>query len=65
MENFWDSNVWGSVMIFIVLLASLLVGNMVKKSTPFMQNSLIPTSVIGGAILIIIAAIFVCGFGPG
>lgn len=58
MENFWDSNVWGSVMIFIVLLASLLVGNMVKKSTPFMQNSLIPTSVIGGAILIIIAAIY-------
>ena len=58
MENFWDSNVWGSVMIFIVLLASLLVGNMVKKSTPFMQNSLIPTSVIGGGILIIVAAIY-------
>ena len=58
MENFWDSDVWGSVMIFIVLLASLLVGNIVKKATPFMQNSLIPTSVIGGGILIIVAAIY-------
>ncbi len=58
MENFWDSNVWGSVMVFVVLLASLLVGNMLKKAIPFMRNSLIPTSVLGGAVLIIIAAIY-------
>ncbi len=58
MENFWDSNVWGSVMIFVVLLASLLVGNMLKKGIVFLRNSLIPTSVLGGAVLIIIAAIY-------
>ena len=41
-----------------MLLGSLLAGNIVKKSIPFMRNSLIPTSVIGGAILIIIAAFY-------
>ena len=57
MENFWDSNVWSWIMIFAVLLGSLLIGNIIKK-LPFVKNSLIPTSVLGGAILLIIAAIY-------
>lgn len=58
MENFWDSNVWGSILLFTVLLASLLVGNVLKKSVPFLQASLIPTSVIGGVLLLITAGIY-------
>ncbi len=46
------------MLLFAVLLGSLLVGNIIKKSIPFFRDSLIPTSVIGGTLLIIIAAIY-------
>lgn len=58
MENFWDSNVWGFIMIVAVLLGALLAGNTLKRKIPFMKNSLMPASVIGGTILIIVAAIY-------
>ncbi len=58
MENFWDSNVWGIILLFAVLLGSLLVGNVLKKSIFILRKSLIPTSVIGGTVLIIIAAVY-------
>ena len=58
MENFWGTEVWGTFNLIAVLLASLLAGNMLKKSIRVLQASLIPTSVIGGALLIIVAAIY-------
>ena len=58
MSNFWDSNVWGWMLLMGVLLGSLLVGNIIKKSIPLLQQSLIPTSVLGGAILLIVAAVY-------
>jgi len=58
MNNFWDSNVWSTFFIVAILLVSLLVGNVVKKGIPFLRNSLIPTSVIAGLVLMIVAAIF-------
>ncbi len=58
MENFWDYSVWSTVLLFAVLLGSLLVGNMLKKGIPLLQSSLIPTSVLGGGVLIVIAAVY-------
>ena len=58
MYNFWDSEVWGWMILLAVLLGSLLVGNIFKKAIPYLQQSLIPTSVLGGAILLIVAAIY-------
>ena len=58
MINFWDFSVWGSFMLFAVLLGSLLVANILKKSVPFLEKSLIPTSVLGGAILLAVAFIY-------
>lgn len=58
MENFWDYSVWGTILLIAVLLGSLLVGNVLKKSISILRNSLIPTSVLGGTVLIIIAAIY-------
>ncbi len=58
MSNFWDYNVWSWILLFGVLLGSLLVGHMLKKLIPMLQRSLIPTSVLGGAILLIVAAIY-------
>jgi len=58
MENFWDSEVWGWMILISVLLGSLLVGNILKKGIKILQNSLIPTSVLGGGILLIVAGIY-------
>ncbi|MBE6739894.1 MAG: hypothetical protein E7565_06205 [Ruminococcaceae bacterium] len=58
MENFWDFKVWGFFCVIAVLLISLLVANVLKKSIKFLRVSLIPTSVLGGAVLIIVAGIY-------
>ena len=58
MSNFWDFNVWGGIFIIATLLGSLLVANAIKKNIPALKNSLIPTSVLGGLILLIFAEIY-------
>ena len=58
MENFWDFKAWSGILVFTVILGSLLLGNMVKRRVPFMKKSLVPTSVIGGLILLIISSIY-------
>ena len=58
METFWDSNVWGGLSVISVLLVSLLAANMLKRSIRWLQASLIPTSVVAGGILIVVAGIY-------
>ncbi len=58
MLNFWDFSVWAWMNTFAVLLGSLLIGNILKRSIPFLRDSLTPTSVVGGIILLIAAAIY-------
>lgn len=58
MENFWDFSVWSGINVLAVLLISLLAANMLKKAIPWLQASLIPTSVLGGGILIVVAGIY-------
>ncbi len=58
MENFWEYNVWSLILLFGILLGSLLIGNILRKSIPFLRKSLIPTSVLGGGILLIVTAVF-------
>ncbi len=58
MENFWDSNVWGTYLVIGILLVSLLLAHMLKRSIPFLQKSLIPTSVLGGALILIAEGLF-------
>ena len=54
MENFWDFNVWGTYNVLAVLLLSLLAANILKKSIPALRMSLIPLSVLGGILLILV-----------
>ena len=58
MENFSDYSVWGTYLIIGALLTSLLIANIIKNKTPFLKNSLIPTSVLGGLLLLLIAGIY-------
>ena len=66
MENFWDSNVWGSFLLIGILLSSLLVANVLRRKVSFLRNSLIPSSVLGGILILIFVAVYkVCSGGVG
>ena len=58
MQHFWDSNVWGFFNVLAVLLTSLLAANILKRSIPWLKRSLIPHSVLGGGILIVVAGFY-------
>ena len=58
MENFWDYSVWSGFHLMAVLLISLLAASVLKKIFPVLKVSLVPTSVLGGGILILVAGIY-------
>ena len=58
MENFWDYNVWGFFNLLAVLLLSLLAATVLRKTVKGLNESLIPTSVLGGGVLLVISAIY-------
>ncbi len=55
MANFWDYSVWSALNVIAVLLIALLLANILKKNIKALQKSLIPTSVVAGIILLLIA----------
>ena len=56
--NFWDSQVWGVFNLLAVLLGSLLAANSLKKLIPALKKSLIPSSVLGGLLLLLASIIY-------
>ena len=58
MENFWDYNVWGFFNLLAVLLLSLLAATVLRKTVKGLTESLIPTSVLGGGVLLVISAFY-------
>ncbi len=58
MENFWDYSAWGAFSLVATLLIALLLANVVKRVIKPLRNSLIPTSVLGGGMLIVIAGLY-------
>ncbi|MBE6888110.1 MAG: hypothetical protein E7484_06840, partial [Ruminococcaceae bacterium] len=58
MENFWDYSVWGTLNLIATLLLSLLAANTLKRKVYLLKVSLIPTSVLGGTILLIISGLY-------
>ena len=58
MENFWDYSVWSGVNLIGVLLLSLLFANVLKRKISWLNASLIPTSVLGGAVLLVLSGLY-------
>ena len=58
MNNFWDSSVWGPFNLLAMLLCALLAASLIKKNVKVLNESLIPTSVLAGTILLIISSIY-------
>lgn len=58
MGNFWEFSVWGTFNMVAVLLIGLLIANVLKKTVKFLEKSLIPTSVLGGAVVLLVAIVY-------
>ena len=53
--SFSELSIWTFIMVFATLLASMLIASILKRFIPFLQKTLIPVSVLGGIILLIIS----------
>ena len=58
MNSFSDYSVWSFVLLLTLLLGSLMVANIFKRRVPFLKNSLIPNSVLGGIIILLVEWIY-------
>ena len=58
MNSFSDYSVWNFVLLLTLLLGSLMVANIFKRRVPFLKNSLIPNSVLGGIIILLVEWIY-------
>jgi len=58
MNNFWDISVWGGINVFAMLLLGLLAASLIKKSIKKLQESLIPTSVLAGFVLLVVSGVY-------
>ncbi len=52
--NLWDDNVWGFFIQLGVIALTLLVSNCIRRKVKFIKNSLLPTTVIGGILLLLL-----------
>ncbi len=50
--------VWNAMIQFGIIAVGLLAGNIVRTKVPFMQKSLIPSALIGGALILVFKAIY-------
>lgn len=58
MKDFWDFSNWGFFNLIAVLMFSLLVANMLKRRIKFLGESLVPTSVLGGALILVVTSAY-------
>ena len=52
LNNF--GSVWAIVVQFLLLLGFLVLGNMLRRSIPFLRKSFIPSALIGGVLLALV-----------
>ena len=51
--NLWDANVWSFVITMTMLFVSMIIANTLRNTIPALRRLMIPSSVLGGFILLI------------
>ena len=54
IASFGDESVWSFLIQIFILILALLVGNVLRRKIPFIRRSLIPTSLLGGLLILLI-----------
>ena len=49
-----DYNAWEFIIQVAIIVAVIIIGNIIRRKVPFIRDSLLPSSVIGGIILFLI-----------
>ncbi|MBR6654646.1 MAG: hypothetical protein IKL27_07960 [Oscillospiraceae bacterium] len=52
--NLWDANVWSFVITMTLLFVAMIVANTLRNTIPALRRLMIPSSVLGGFILLIV-----------
>ena len=55
--NLWDADVWSFVLTLSLLFAAMIAANTLRRLCPFIRKALIPSSVLGGFLLLFANAI--------
>lgn len=56
--NLWDASVWNFVITMTLLFSAMLIANTLCTTIPALRRLMIPSSVLGGFILLIVNTIF-------
>ena len=51
-HNFWDASVWSLMIELTILLVGMLTANMLRRLIKPLRQSLIPSSVLGGFLIL-------------
>lgn len=57
-SNFWDYEIWSFIITLTVLLGGMLIANILRRKVSLVKKSLIPSSVLGGFIVLLISFIY-------
>lgn len=50
--NFWDYSSWAMIIQVGVILCAIMVSNIIRRKVSFIRNSLLPTSIIAGILIL-------------
>ena len=56
--NFWDGEVWAFIVTMFYLFAAMIVANTLRNTIIPLRKLMIPSSVLGGVILLIISFVY-------
>ena len=56
--NLWDTNVWSFIITMTMLFVSMILANTLRNTIPALRRLMIPSSVLGGFILLIVHTVF-------
>lgn len=62
-SSFWDVSIWALVITFAILFGGMLLANLLRRVIPALRKSLIPSSVLGGFLILAANAGFKAIFG--
>lgn len=57
-SNFWDYQLWSLLVTLTVLLGGMLIANILRRKVSFIRKSLIPSSVLGGFIVLLLSVVY-------
>lgn len=56
--NFWDTEIWSFVITLSILFGAMLFANLLRRKIGFLRYSLLPSSVLGGFIVLLADFVF-------